>query len=71
MSGVISEALDKYGLADRAVLCVEEENADGLFEPIESACINAFDPDGNENNWMNAKTFPSAEADDHSNHGLM
>ena len=72
MRGVISEALSKYGVTEKAVLCVEEENEGGLFEPVESECINAFDADGETNDWMNAKVFrASSEADDHSNFGLM
>jgi hypothetical protein len=44
MRGVISEALEKHGLTEKAVLCVEEENENGLFEPVKSQCINAFEP---------------------------
>lgn len=72
MRAAITKLLNKYALVDKAVLCVEEENEDGLFEPVESECINAFEPDGTTNDWMNAKVFrPSNEADDHSNFGLM
>lgn len=61
MRGVISEALSKYGITEKAVLCVEEENKDGLFEPVESQCINAFEPDGTPNDWMNARIIRSSE----------
>ena len=55
MRGVIVEALGKYGLTEKAVLCVEQQNENGLFEPVEIECVNAFEPDGKRNDWMNAK----------------
>tara|TARA_S200002703_G_scaffold123010_1_gene108941 strand:+ start:673 stop:855 length:183 start_codon:yes stop_codon:yes gene_type:complete len=54
MRGVISEALEKYGLIEKSLLCVEKENEDGDFEPIESECINVIE-DGSPNDWANAK----------------
>lgn len=54
---VISEALNRYGLTDKAVLCVEKENENGLFEPVQSDCINVFEPDGTWNDWINAKVI--------------
>ena len=43
MRNVILHALEEWGMTENAVLCVEEENEDGIFEPIESQCINVFE----------------------------
>lgn len=55
MTKTIYDALEKYGLTEKVVLCVEEENENGEFEPVESECLNAVDFDGNNNDWMNAR----------------